>query len=617
MSDYQHRPDQGPGGDRQFLIYMMLAFVMVIMLQGIFYKQPPKPATPASESATAAKPNASNPAPATTATSAPAARQPLETKQASTEGDITVEDDLYRVVLTNHGGQAKSWILKNYKNDKGQPLDLVNEKAGALAGLPLSLWTYDEALRKKLNDALYVVSVEGCKNPAGREIRIDSPGADQTCRFSRQMSLSYDFAEGDLSAHKKITFDGGYVVSVEASVRQNGVPVQAFPAWPSSFGDQVNAANYATGKVDWHTGERNNHLPAYEHNIIRPNKWVTGGETLREDFNWIGASDEYFAAIFMPANPHSAVAVTLNQQLEIPKDPAKPDPNENVKVPAIGVAVGDVSGATHARLYVGPKDFDVLRRVRSNSNDGAAEQGPNLEGVVDFGTFGIFARWLFDWLNWTHDHLVPNWGWAIIVLTVIINLALLPTRVSMMRTQLRMQKIAPFVQAINKKYEKYGFRDTEKQQQKQAEIMAMYKEHDVSPFNLAGCLPMFIQLPILYAFYAVLANTIELRQAAWMWIRDLSSPDPWHILPIATIASMMILQRMTPQAGMDPAQRRMMNVMMPVMFGFITWAVSAGLALYWTVSNVISLGQQYVMNRTHLGQEIHELQAKRARKAKK
>lgn len=613
MSEYQHRPDQGPGGDRQFLIYMMLAFVMVIVLQGIFYKQPPKPASQSSEPP-AVKPIA--PA-ASIAEVAAVAAAPVEARQASAEGEITVEDDLYRVVLTNRGGgQAKSWVLKNYKNDKGQPLDLVNERAAALSGRPLSLWTYDEALRKKLNEVLYVVSVDGCKDGSNRVIKIDSL-ASQTCRFSSQIALTYDYAEGDLSARKKVTFQNGYVVNIEASVLQKGLPVQAFAAWPSSFGDQVNAANYATGKIDWHTLEGNNHQPAYEHNIIRPNKWVAGGATLRDDFNWIGASDEYFAAIFMPAKPSSAVAVTLNQPLEIPKDPAKPDPNETVKVPVIGVATGDLSGHTQTRLYVGPKDFDVLKRVRSSATDGTSDAGPNLEGVVDFGTFGIFARWLFDWLNWTHDHFIQNWGWAIILLTVIINLALLPTRIGMMRTQLKMQKIAPFVQSINDKYKKYGFRDTEKQQQKQAEIMAMYKEHDVSPFNLAGCLPMFIQLPILYAFYAVLANTIELRQAAWMWIRDLSSPDPWHILPIATIASMMLLQRMTPQAGMDPAQRRMMNVMMPVMFGFITWAVSAGLALYWTVSNLIALSQQYVMNRTHLGREIQDLQAKRARKAKK
>src|SRR5579864_1622451 len=167
MSEYKHRPDQGPGGDKNFLLYMMLAFVMVVVLQGLFTKQPPKPASnPAQPPASATQ---ETPSPATTATTkaaapAPAPQQNVQTQQASAEGEITVDDDLFRVVLTNRGGQAKSWVLKKFKNDKGEPLDLVNQKASAVAGLPLSLWTYDETLRKKLSDALYVVSVEGCKS---------------------------------------------------------------------------------------------------------------------------------------------------------------------------------------------------------------------------------------------------------------------------------------------------------------------------------------------------------------------------------------------------------------------------------------------------------------------
>jgi len=143
----------------------------------------------------------------------------------------------------------------------------------------------------------------------------------------------------------------------------------------------------------------------------------------------------------------------------------------------------------------------------------------------------------------------------------------------------------------------------------------VYKEEGFNPAS--GCLPMLLQLPLLWAFYAVLANTIELRHAPWLWVRDLSAPDPLHILPILTIVTMVALQQMTPQAGMDPAQRRMMNIMMPVMFAGFTWAVSAGLALYWTVGTVISLAMQYSINRSALGTEIRELQEKRARKQKK
>src|SRR5438552_5701270 len=123
----------------------------------------------------------------------------------------------------------------------------------------------------------------------------------------------------------------------------------------------------------------------------------------------------------------------------------------------------------------------------------------------------FFAKWLFNWLNWTHDHWISNWGWAIVLLTVIINLALLPTRISQMKMSLKMQKAQPRLQDINKKYEKYGLRDQDKQQQKQKEIMAVYKEEGFNPAG--GCLPMLLQLPLLWALYAVLANTIELRHA--------------------------------------------------------------------------------------------------------
>jgi YidC/Oxa1 family membrane protein insertase len=309
--------------------------------------------------------------------------------------------------------------------------------------------------------------------------------------------------------------------------------------------------------------------------------------------------------------------VTLHQPLEIPKDPSNPKSSEKEVVQALGLGVANSSGTTQAELFVGPKAVDGLDSVRSYGLNGEPSAGPNLEGVIDFGTFGWFAKLLFRALNWTHDHLVSNWGWAIIILTFLINLVFLPLRLTQMKTSLKMQKLQPEVQVVNKKYEKYGLRDQEKQHQKQQEIMEVYRKHGMNPYNLSGCLPLLLQLPILYAFYAMLANTVELRQAGWIWIHDLSAPDPWHILPLLTVASMFILQRFTPMPGVDAAQRRMMNTVMPLMFGFMTWNFAAGLALYWTINNAISLVQQWAMNQTRLGREIKELQLKRLRKKNK
>ncbi len=222
-------------------------------------------------------------------------------------------------------------------------------------------------------------------------------------------------------------------------------------------------------------------------------------------------------------------------------------------------------------MYVGPKSLPDLESVNIPGLTGAE---PDLRALVDFGWLGVIARPLFLWLKWTYNHIVPNWGWAIVIQTVIINLALLPLRISQMKSMLKMQKIQPQVKSIQEKYKKYSLRDPRKAPMNE-EIQALYKKEGVNP--VGGCLPMVIQMPFLFAYYRMLGVAIDLRHAPWLWIRDLSAPDPWHLLPIAVILTMLVMQRTTPQAGMDPAQQKMMNVMMPVMLGVISWNLAAGL----------------------------------------
>jgi YidC/Oxa1 family membrane protein insertase len=134
---------------------------------------------------------------------------------------------------------------------------------------------------------------------------------------------------------------------------------------------------------------------------------------------------------------------------------------------------------------------------------------------------------------------------------------------------------------------------------------------------VGGCLPMLIQMPFLFAYYAMLGSALDLRQAPWLWIKDLSSADPYLILPILIIITGLATQRMTPQAGVDPSQQKMLNVMMPVMFGFISYRLAAGLCLYWCEGSMIAIVQQAIMNRTSLGREMREIALKRARKKEK
>jgi YidC/Oxa1 family membrane protein insertase len=253
----------------------------------------------------------------------------------------------------------------------------------------------------------------------------------------------------------------------------------------------------------------------------------------------------------------------------------------------------------------------VLESVAVPTVAGAPQ---DLRSLVNFGFFQVLARPLFLWLKWTYEKVIHNWGWAIALQTLIINLTLLPLRISSMKSALKMQKVAPQIKAIQEKYKKYSMRDPRKQEMNQ-EVSEVYKAEGVNP--VGGCLPMIIQMPFLFAYYSMLGAAIELRQASWLWIPDLSSRDPYFILPIALVVSMIVTQKMMPQPGMDPAQQKMMTMMMPLMMGFLFYNLAAGLTLYYSLGNLIAIAQQAVMNRTSLGREMREIALKRARKKEK
>lgn len=580
-------------------LVLVVTFALILIGQFVLIKTkaknpPPKPAT------TAASTNPTNPAEATSAAAPEATAAPQnapaspktqaeppvitgEHRAATGEVETVVENNLYRIVFTNKGAQAKSWVLKKYKNEQGQPLDLVNS-AAVQYGLPLALYTYDGKLRDELNSALYV--------PTGGTA-ITAPG-----------ELTYEYAEGGVTVRKTFKFDETYVLQVEIAVTQNGKPIEALPVWPAGFGDQSTAPSYASSRVEYEAEGKVTRLEA---------KKVSGGNTLHGPLSWAGVQDQYFAAIFLPRMPRDAAMVTLHHQISVPKDAANPDANKTDTYQVLGAAVGNPNGVINERLFVGPKAVDVLESVKANLDNGEPG-GPDLRHVVDFGYFSFFARPLFQWLKWTYNHMIHNWGWAIIILTIIINIALLPLRITSQKSALKMQKLQPQMKSIQAKYKNIPMRDPRRTEMN-AEISELYKREGVNPAG--GCLPLLIQLPFLWAFYSMLGNAIELRHAHFLWINDLSSPDKLYILPVAIVASTFFMQRLTPSAGMDPAQQRMMTFMMPAMLGFFSWSLPSGLSLYWTMGNVIAIIQQSVMNRTGLGKEMREEAAKRARKSAK
>jgi len=475
---------------------------------------------------------------------------------------------------------VKHWVLKKFQDDLGQPLDLVNATASAKYGYPLSLWTYDEALRDRLNSALYVSSVSG---------QVSAPAV-----------LSFEYSDSGLTVRKTFRFDHSYVLSLDISVFQNDAPVSAFPAWPSGFGDQTTLAAYAASQLEYQFNSDIEHLAP---------KKISGGATLHGSYNWVGVSGSYFGTIFIPDHPDNLSVVTLHNSIEVVPDSSKP--NETKPADVLGVAVGR-PGETTARLLVAPKSLEVAESVPVPTIVGADK---DLRGLVNFGSLGLIARPLFAWrfigLRWIYG-FVHNWGWAIVIQTILISVALLPLRIFQMKSALKMQKAAPQIKAIQEKYKKYSMRDPRKQDMNK-EIADLYKREGVNP--ISGCVPLLVQLPFLWAYYRMLSTAIDLRQAHWLWIHDLSGAEPFpFLLPIIMVVSMFLMQKMTPQAGMDPAQQRMMTIMMPLMMGFIFFKLAAGLNLYYAESNLIMIAQQAIMNRTSLGREMKELAAKRARK---
>ena len=596
MAEIQNPNQQGSGGGGGFDSGSIYGFIIVFVVMVLAFQfwgpkksqpQPEQKNHPAQSSASPSTTNQSSAAPAPSSSSAatsttPAPAAPAHKAAASTpaiqatgETQTVIENEEYRIVFTNRGAQVKSWILKKYKaDDQKTPLDLVNADATKF-GLPLSLYTYDAGLRNQLNSAMYVASATG---------NVTAPA-----------TLRFDYSAGGLTVHKTFTFDASYVIHADVSVTRDGTPVTAMLAWPAGLGDQDTPAEYAASAFSASVSGKTDQVAA---------KKVSGGETLHGDYDYAGITDQFFAAIFMPDTPADTTVVTLHDTVSIPRDREHPTGSPTDQQPVLGAAVASSDGAVHTRLFAGPKLLSLLGSTH-------AANGENLESIVSFGWFGWIAKPMLLVVRFFVTHGINNWGWSILVLTFILNLAMLPTRVMMMKSSLKMQRIQPQMDAIKAKYAKYKATDPRRQDMNK-EMWDLQRKEGVNMFG--GCLPMLLQYPLLYGFYRMLEYSIELRQAHWFWLHDLSAADPTHILPVFFIGSMFLFQFFTPSPGVDQSQQRMMAFMMPVLFGFMVWNIGSGLALYWAGSNLMGVGIQMLINRTQMGREMRALAAKRAAK---
>jgi YidC/Oxa1 family membrane protein insertase len=249
-------------------------------------------------------------------------------------------------------------------------------------------------------------------------------------------------------------------------------------------------------------------------------------------------------------------------------------------------------GAAAARLFVGPKSYDLLRQVDAELHVGVSR-------LLDFGYFEFIAVPLFLIMKWLNQHL-HSYGLAIIILTFLIKLIFYPitqrTMVNMRRLQTQMKRVQPRVQHLKEQYARKG-RSMKARQEMHEQMMELYRREGINPMaGMTGCLPLLLQIPILWAFYNLLSTAIELRRAPFLYLRDLSAQDPYYITPIIMGATMWIQQRMSGTAMPEPSQRLIMNLM-PVFMTYVFLSFPSGLVLYWLVNNILSIGQQYLINR--------------------
>jgi YidC/Oxa1 family membrane protein insertase len=535
-----------PRMEWRLLLAFLLTGVVMFLAPYVYHKMyGPPPAAPVKAPAPASKP-AEAPRPAPPA--APEAK-PAAAISAAQPEEQTVETDVYRIRLSNRGAVVLTWELKKYKDAAGKTLQLVNAAAAGKAGYPFALSFKDRRPALDVNQALFAA------RPAPDGLGVD-----------------YEFSDGRLWVRKSFRFEKArYLWRFFSEARDASGPLPHLIQWRGGFGDPA-VDNPAARQRTLHFDPAGGKLITEEAKAAK-----NGPVSAAGPFLFAGIQDGYFAAVFLPPAGRSVEVQTLSDEA--------PSPREAKETPHVGVGVGG-EGRNEFAVFVGPKDLDVLRQVDRR-----------LEQVVDFGTwFGFIAKPLFLILKWVHHNMVGNYGWAIVLVTVFINFALLPLKFSSLKSMKKMQALQPQVAAINEKYKGISLRDPRKQQQNQ-ELMELYKKHGVNP--MGGCVPMLLQIPFFIGFYNVLTVAIELRGASWLWVTDLSQPEqlPIRILPVAMIVSQFAMQKMTPTTTADPMQQRMM-LLMPLVFGFMFYHFSSGLVLYWLTSNLVGIAQQVLINKT-------------------
>jgi YidC/Oxa1 family membrane protein insertase len=489
------------------------------------------------------------------------AQAPVSISAEDTEASaqtVVVENDLYRAVINNRGAVLTSWELRDYKTGQNQVFEMIaGSRQGENRAYPGSMIFQDPALTDLADEQYYQVSTDGAAGGGGT--------------LSAPVTVILKLKRGDLAIEKRYRFEkDDYIVDLSMTCKTGNKPLEGRFFLGQDIGPEqehllssskLEAVYFSGGKV------RRESPPKDENEI----KKIEG------DVRWVGLDMHYFTLIAIPERPlhyfdiqkHPVKAVALDGK-EVDRDLLR------VTTP--------MDGSLNYQIYLGPKRQSNLNAVKA----------ADIKGVINYGMFSILVHPLLASLRWIYQY-VHNYGYAIIILTILLSILLFPFRLKQMISMKKMQSVQPKVKAIQEKYRRYKKTDPKRTEMNQ-EIMALYKEHNVNP--LGGCLPLILQMPLLFAFYSLLMNSIELRQAPFiLWIHDLSVKDPYYVLPIIMGVTMFISQKMTPMTpGADPTQAKMM-MLMPVVFTVMFFNVSSGLNLYFLCSNIFQVGFQKIAER--------------------
>ena len=465
---------------------------------------------------------------------------PTTSVQATGVQYTTIERPGFVARFSNRGAQLVSFQLTGYKTkDRKSNVELVKSRDMSRSDFPFSIEGRNGAIAARLNTALYAVRQYEDKGDTVLEYRYAAAGVVAATKTFR--------------LHNEYVFD--FSVSVQPATPYR---IVVGPGIRTLEPDETDSQFIITGNG---VMQRDNDLK-----IVRREK--APNIAAWDSVQFVGIEDNYFLAALRPEKSGGA----LLRAVDFGTGKTK---RREIYAGVNSSPDGSLSGSA----FFGPKETSLIDKY-------------GFEKTLQYGTFGIIARWFLVVLTWING-FTHNWGWAIIVLTILIKVALYPLQHKWMLSMRKIQKVQPKMEAIKAKYKKHRT-DAEQRQKMNAEVMKLYQVEGINPAG--GCLPMVIQFPIFLAFYNLLSHAIELRGAPFgLWIHDLSVKDPTYILPILMTVAMFVQQFITPTTA-DPQQRRMFLIM-PIVFGWIFKEFPSGLTVYWLVQNILTIVQQLVTNR--------------------